>query len=69
MLKVAVFVIALLVVAPDLAQSRVQDFCADEPISHPASVPKNVLTMLLEKDTGKDGIELNGQLLVLVIRA
>jgi hypothetical protein len=66
--KVAVLVFALLVGGPGLAQNGVQNsinkqsvFCADVRISRSASIPKNVLTILLQTNAGRDGVELTNE--------
>ena len=60
--KVAVLLFALLVAVPGSPQNGVRDadddqslFCADIPVTHSASIPKNVLSVLLQTDAGRDG--------------
>ncbi len=64
MRKVIVFVSALLIALPSGAQSLVQDssdtndtVCADIPFSSSTAIPKNVLSLIVKTDAGKEGIE------------
>jgi len=63
MLRPAILICAVLVVLPQITQGQISRdgkrnvFFEDTPISQPAPIPRNVLTLLLQTDAGKQGAD------------